>query len=54
MKKVAIKPFLRHHMTQADHKPKSDRNRNRINHSKSEKGSDFFEGLRQCTTHCLV
>lgn len=45
MQKVAVKPFLRHHMTQADHPPKLDRNRNRTNHSKSEKGSRFFEGI---------
>ena len=33
-------------MTQADHTPKSDRNRSRTNHGKSEKGSRFFWGVK--------
>lgn len=54
MQKVAVSASLRLHMTEQDHTPKSDKNRNRIKHYMSEEAGDFFEGLRQCTTHCLV
>ena len=44
MQKVAVSASLRLHMTEQDHTPKSDKNRDMTKHYKSKEAGDFFEG----------
>ena len=45
MQKVAVSASLRLQMTQADHTPKSDRNRDMINHSMSKEAGENFDSV---------
>jgi hypothetical protein len=45
MQKVAVSASLRLHMTEQDHTPKSDKNRDMTKHYKSKEAGDFFEGI---------
>ena len=45
MQKVAVSASLRLHMTEQDHTPKSDKNRDMTKHYKSKEAGDFLRGI---------